>query len=174
MTDERRGETLDFFAAVMISYKANPNLSDREYNDLISSLRRDPVLQVRLQDQYKHTNDPKEVSLDGNYSIDLEDSVRSDTSIGSPVSSAEDTDIEDNLDSPLTLGRKIKPITEDDLNKPAAGKYRVKSDDASNKGFFRGITNYFKKRKGTVSPTTTDELSSSDDETDDRSITPKN
>lgn len=174
LTAERRGETLDFFAAVMISYQANPNLSDREYNQLIRELRQDHVKQARIQEQYKYQNASEDLSLDENDSTDMEDFFRSDDVPYSPDYTGGETDSENDKDSPVVFKRKIKPVAEDDLNETVAGKYKVKGDDESKKSFFRGITNYFKKRKATVSPTTTDELSDADEETVDRSTTPKN
>lgn len=164
LTTGRRNETLDFFSSVMIAYQANPNLSDREYYDLIGDLRQDHAFQARLQEQYSKCDEVDEDSFDTN---DLTEALESTQE---PRIFDGSTDFENSgLGSSVYLDRKIKPVAADDLAEYPEDKYKVKPSSVSKKGIFSTITNYFKKHR--VSPTMTDDLSSLDEETDDCSRT---
>lgn len=63
LTDERRKENMGFFAAVMIAYKNNPNLSDEEYENLITNIRLSSDMQESLIKSYNDAANPA-ASLD--------------------------------------------------------------------------------------------------------------
>ncbi len=53
LTSERRQETEGFFAAVLIIYQLNPTLTDSQYQQTISDLRKNPVKQKHLIELFK-------------------------------------------------------------------------------------------------------------------------
>ena len=55
---ERNQETEGFIAAVLILFQHNPNLSDSEYQDMITTLRKNSQEQQSVIDTYNHTIQP--------------------------------------------------------------------------------------------------------------------
>lgn len=86
----RRQETEGFFAAVLIFYQQNPNLSDAEYAQIISDLRSDPIMQAWLIESFEHSFSSEEAS---DVTSDLEESM----------------DDEELLTQNVELEEKIKP-----------------------------------------------------------------
>jgi serine/threonine protein kinase len=146
LTEERRSETPEFFEAVLLFYQANPNLSDKAYEQIIVDIRQNQVLQDDLIQQHRETKRSSSPAV----------SEISDVTMDSPLKSQEKQDLE----GKATLKPVIKPKAQKASSQSLSKQASELKKKASN---FKERLLSFKRSSAPVSPMTDDEDASMKD-----------